>query len=62
LSALPKAIELVLGMPSRKSAKSEPVAAPVNANVPRGFCCDWMSMLWRRRSPPIVKLCRPWLK
>ena len=25
---------------SRKSAKSEPVAEPLNENVPRGFCCD----------------------
>ncbi len=62
LSALPNAIELVLGMPNRKSPKSEPVKKPVNANPPRGFCCDWMSTLLRRRSPPIVKLWRPWLK
>src|SRR5512138_2219875 len=62
LSALPNAIELVAGTPSRKSAKSEPLKAPVNANPPRGFCCDSMSMATRRTSPPNVKLWRPWLQ
>src|SRR4029453_16369655 len=59
LSALPYAIWLVAGMPSRKSAKSAPDAAPVNANPPRGSCCDRMSAWWRRTPPQIVKLCRP---
>ena len=52
LSALPKAMELVSGMPSRKSAKSLPVhgdptplavacvAAPVKPKLPRGSCCE----------------------
>ena len=31
---------LVRGTPSRKSAKSDPVSAPVNAKPPRGSCCD----------------------
>src|SRR5947207_1109534 len=35
--SLPSAIELAEGIPSRKSAKASPVAAPVNVNVPRGF-------------------------
>src|ERR1700723_2729365 len=40
LSAFPYAIELVAGKPSRKSARSFPVKAPVNTKLPRGFCCD----------------------
>ena len=39
----PEAIALVCGRPSRKSATSERVAAPVNANVPRASCCDMTS-------------------
>src|SRR5580765_5571125 len=38
LSALPNAIALVDGRPRRKSARSEPVAAPAKWNEPRAFC------------------------
>ena len=63
LSALPKAIELVSGMPSRKSAKSDAGrAAPVNVNVPRGSCCERRLNCCRRKSPPNVMLCAPWLQ
>src|SRR5262245_36525784 len=57
LSALPYAIELVSGMPSRKPAKSLPAAAPVKLSVPRGSCCETGFACCRRYSPPIVKLC-----
>src|SRR5262249_2609929 len=40
LSAFPNAMELVVGIPERKSAKSLPVAAPVKVNVPRASFCD----------------------
>ena len=56
LSALPKAMDAVSGIPSRKSAKSLPVpatgtpfitcsvAAPVKVKLPRASCCDrWLN-------------------
>src|SRR3974390_1228625 len=73
LSGLPNEIALVSGIPSRKSARSDPVvdeappleelppccvAAPVNANPPRGFCCERTLYSCRRKSPPKTKLCR----
>ena len=38
-SALPKAMELVSGTPSRNPAKSAPAAAPVKVKEPLGSCC-----------------------
>ena len=44
LVGLPNASAVVCGSPSRKSAKSKPVRAPVNANVPRGSCWPTTSL------------------
>ena len=38
LSGLPNASELLWGMPSRKSARSDPLVEPVNVNTPRASC------------------------
>src|SRR5438552_3815620 len=62
LSAFPNAIELVSGVPRRKSPKSTPAAAPVNVNVPRASCCERIFHFCRRKSAPNVRLCRPWLQ
>src|SRR4051794_16706579 len=62
LSALPVAIALVLGYPSRNSARSDPLSAPENVHVPRGFCCDRTLTAFRLRSPPSVRLWRPRLQ
>src|SRR5271165_3361 len=58
LSALPKATELVSGMPAKKSARSDPLASPVKVNVPRGSCCVSKLNCCRRKSPPKLILCR----
>ena len=59
MSALPNAMALVCGRPSMKSARSDPVAAPVKPKLPRGFCWLKMSKACRRTPPPIVRLWRP---
>ena len=59
LSALPNAIELVCGRPRRKSARSLPVAAPVNEKCPRGSCCDRTWTVCGRAAPPNVNAWPP---
>src|SRR5262245_44585527 len=58
-SALPNVIALVVGMPSRKSAKSEPVAFPLKVNVPRGLSGDETRLRFQVASPPAMRLWWP---